>query len=67
MGNDWTSTQGKDGKPDKKNSVSRAERVRILKSMNEDKMQPCFFEALIRMRCHRAMGHFVCLEMPEAP
>ena len=42
LGNDWTASQGKPGKPNKQNVVSRTERARILKSMPEEKMQPCY-------------------------
>lgn len=50
--------QGKDGgKPDKKNAGSRAERVRILKHMDEA-LQPCFCEAAVKWTCCMCL-HYV--------
>ena len=47
LGYDWSASHGKDGKPEKKNAVSRSERVRVLASLGNPKLTSCFLLAPI--------------------
>ena len=52
MGCDWTSSGGKETtNPQKKNSVSRSEKVRILTSLDDQKLTACFSSCTEHLFC----------------